>query len=335
VAKLSRTPIPTVELFRYPVQKKTVDTGSIFKLYFLISYCTSDSRTWKDSRINNNDTGNIFKTSIIKSSITKKLKINVLLQKLEIGWVPVKEFQIKHWIKQMWLGRLKSSKSGLVAKTEFSLSLNFAELLALGMKRLNHCTVSLDHWITVSLNHCTLSLNHCTLSPHFITALRHRTALYHKITKSLHFITKSQNHCTLSQNHGTFSLFWNCWAKFLGYAIFFWFLYKRIVFTDQQLLHGSQPTWNIHWQNGLAPVALHCITKSLHFITKSQNHCTLPQNHGTFSLFETVEQNSQAMQYFGQLLGWFCCSCMCICICMCMYMYMYICMYMYVHAPQR
>ena len=33
------------------------------------------------------------------------------------------------------LGRLKSSKSGLVAKTEFYLSLNFTELLALGNEK--------------------------------------------------------------------------------------------------------------------------------------------------------------------------------------------------------
>jgi len=63
VAKLSRTPIPTIEFFWYPVQKKTVDTVSIFNLYFLVSSCTTDSRTWKDSWINNNDTGNIFKIS--------------------------------------------------------------------------------------------------------------------------------------------------------------------------------------------------------------------------------------------------------------------------------
>jgi len=38
VAKLSRTPIPTVELFRYPVPKKTVETRTISNLYFLVYF---------------------------------------------------------------------------------------------------------------------------------------------------------------------------------------------------------------------------------------------------------------------------------------------------------
>jgi len=57
------------------------------------------------------------------------------------------EIQIKHWIKQIWLGRLKSSKSGLVALNQanqaWSPKLNFVWVwilqssLPLEMKRLN------------------------------------------------------------------------------------------------------------------------------------------------------------------------------------------------------
>jgi len=61
-----------------------------------------------------------------------------------------------------------------------------------------------------------------------------------------------------------------------------------MVFTEQQLNNIK----NIHWQNGLAPVALHCITKS-------QNHCTLSQNHKITALYHKIT----ALFHFLKLLS--------------------------------
>ena len=154
MAKLSRTPIPTVELFWYPVQKKTVDTVSIFNLYFLVSSCTTDSRTWKDSWINNNDTGNIFKYNNNNNHhFAKSWKWAFWCKDMNLDEFRSKEIQMKHW----WTTLNEKAQNKLSSGWLFCLRLEMKSKIC----KLNEWVLKelLAHWMKEFKSKFTLKMD--------------------------------------------------------------------------------------------------------------------------------------------------------------------------------